>query len=52
MSEFMSDKLMECVSATSQLYSDLVGYPKGSDNESDHQTGLELSDHCLSPTSH
>jgi len=50
MSDFTSDKHMESVSATSQLYSDLVGYPKRSENGSNHQTGLDLSDHCLSPS--
>jgi hypothetical protein len=44
MSEFMSDKHMESVSATSQLYSDLVGYPKRSENGSDE---LDHLDHLI-----
>lgn len=40
MSVFVSDKHMESVGATSQLYSELVGYPKRSENVSDHQVKL------------
>ena len=40
MSVFVSDKHMESVGATSKLYSDLVGYPKRSEDGSDDQVKL------------
>ncbi len=44
MSVFVSDKHMESVGATSKLYSELVSYPKKSENGSDE---LDHLDHLI-----